>query len=84
MDPTDASTSGLTLVPERVLTNTLEQLVLFVGATAILATHLEEEGMGIVPVLILTWSLGRVLFAYGYIFFTVYHLQNEVVELIIY
>ena len=49
-------------------------MVLFVGSTLVQATHLSEEQMSVIPLLVITWSLGRILFAYGY---NILFLQQE-------
>ena len=64
-DPTNPRSKLLSLVPERILTNTLEQLVLFVGGTTILAGHLDSHTVKIIPIVVLMWFIGRMLFAYG-------------------
>ena len=53
-------------VPAAVLQNSLEQTVLAVGAHLILATVLQGEEMILLPVLVVLYLIGRVLFAIGY------------------
>jgi len=54
-------------VAVQILTNTLEQTVVFVPSTLILATYLEEQSMRIMPILVITFAAGRMIFALGYL-----------------
>ena len=58
-------TADATAVPNRILTNTVEQSIMFVASTLIWTTYLTEATMKVVPVLVLTWAVGRVLFQFG-------------------
>ncbi|TRY74827.1 hypothetical protein TCAL_04531 [Tigriopus californicus] len=64
-NPMNPTTAHLVEVENRVLTNSVEQLILFVGTTTILTTYLEESRMALIPILIITWCFGRLLFGYG-------------------
>ena len=41
------------------------QTVVFVPSTLILATYLEEQSMRIMPILVITFAAGRMIFALG-------------------
>lgn len=58
---------GLVELPNRILTNTLEQVVLSALNTLILATWLPEEKLRILPLISTTFILGRITFALGYL-----------------
>ena len=64
-NPVNPKMRNLAEVPSKIFQNTLEQYVFHLVAILILATHLREEQMKIVPILDVTWALGRVLFAEG-------------------
>jgi uncharacterized membrane protein YecN with MAPEG domain len=60
------SPSARLAVPTAVLQNSLEQTVLAIGAHLVLATVLTGAEMVLLPVLVVLYLLGRVLFAVGY------------------
>jgi len=66
-NPLNPATADAAKVPVQILTNTLEQTVIFVPSTLILSTYLEEASMKIMPILVVTFAVGRMLFAYGYL-----------------
>ena len=41
------------------------QAVIFVGSTLILSTYLVGSTMKIIPILVVTFAVGRMMFAYG-------------------
>ena len=41
------------------------QTVVFVPSTLILASYLEEQSMRIMPILVITFAVGRMVFALG-------------------
>jgi uncharacterized membrane protein YecN with MAPEG domain len=51
----------------RILTNTIEQYILSAGNQLILATHLPEAHLKIIPLISITFLIGRVLFLAGYL-----------------
>ena len=61
-----SETSPALAVPRANLQNTLEQTVLAVGATLVLAAVLLDEEMVLIPLLILLFLFGRATFAVGY------------------
>merc|ERR1711892_464836 len=65
-DPTNPATVHLTEVPNKILTNTVEQALMFIPSTLILSTYLAQHQMAAIPISIITFALGRVLFAIGY------------------
>ncbi|XP_059078294.1 uncharacterized protein LOC131876813 [Tigriopus californicus] len=75
-NPMNPTTAHLVEVENRVLTNSVEQLILFVGTTTILTTYLEESRMALIPILIITWCFGRLLFGYGYIYHPIYRVPG--------
>lgn len=50
----------------RILVNTIEQYVLSAGNQLILATHLPEAHLKVIPLISITFLLGRILFLGGY------------------
>ena len=40
---------------------------MFAASTLIWTTYLTEASMKVVPVLVLNWAVGRVLFQFGYV-----------------
>ena len=50
----------------RYLQNTIEQFLLYLFSLVILATYLSEENMHLVPLLVVVFSIARLLFAVGY------------------
>lgn len=58
---------GLVELPNRILTNTLEQVILSALNQLILATYLPEEKLRLLPLISATFLVGRVTFAAGYI-----------------
>eukprot|EP00094_Tigriopus_californicus_P004710 TCALIF_04531-PA protein Name:"Protein of unknown function" AED:0.00 eAED:0.00 QI:204/1/1/1/0.33/0.75/4/0/211 len=71
-NPMNPATVKFVEVENRVLTNSVEQLILFLGTTIILTTYLKENQMALIPILIITWCFGRLLFGYGYIYHPIY------------
>ena len=43
----------------------LHQTVIFVPSTLILSTYLQETSMKLIPILVITFALGRMVFAMG-------------------
>ena len=64
-NPLDPEMAAHTEIPARILTNSVEQFSIFFPSTLILSTNLGQEEMKAVPILILTWTVARLLFAYG-------------------
>eukprot|EP00092_Neocalanus_flemingeri_P024484 GFUD01026552.1.p1 GENE.GFUD01026552.1~~GFUD01026552.1.p1 ORF type:complete len:207 (-),score=36.99 GFUD01026552.1:93-713(-) len=65
-DPTKKETAHLAEVPNKILTNTVEQVLMFVPSTLILSTYLDSTQMAAIPITIVTFAIGRILFALGY------------------
>merc|ERR1712141_37858 len=65
-NPLDPKTQKNTDVLGRILTNTVEQFLIFVFSSTILSTYLKPSKMHMIPILIIMWSIARVLFEYGY------------------
>lgn len=53
-------------VKRAVLQNSLEQVVIAVGAHLILATMLHPDELRLIPLLVILFLLGRIAFAFGY------------------
>jgi uncharacterized MAPEG superfamily protein len=51
---------------KNVLTNTVEQIMLFLMATLVLMTYLDRAEMKILPLYSIQWVVGRILFRIGY------------------
>ena len=64
-NPLDKEMSKHVDIPQRILTNTIEQFCLFFPSTLLLSTYLSQDQMHAIPILVLTWSFGRLAFAFG-------------------
>ncbi len=64
-NPLDPKNQGSTEVLGRILTNTVEQFVMFVVATLSLSTYLNPDQMKIIPIFVILWVIGRLLFQFG-------------------
>ena len=56
----------LVQVEHNIAQNTLEQLTVFLGTTAILATYLVGDELKLIPLNSLVFTVGRILFQVGY------------------
>ena len=65
-NPMNTETQGNTILLGKILTNTVEQMLLFVSSTLILSTYLASEQMKLIPILVVMWTIGRLLFDFGY------------------
>ena len=54
------------MMQKNILTNTLEQTLIFLMVTLVLTTYLESAEMRIIPVFSALWVVGRFLFWLGY------------------
>ena len=61
-NPLDPKNNHRTEILQRILTNTVEQLLLTVGSTIILSTYLKPSQMIIIPIFVILWCLGRIVF----------------------
>lgn len=61
-----AGNEDLVLTEKNILTNTVEQTLLFLLITLTLTTYLDPAEMKIIPLYSLLWIIGRVLFNIGY------------------
>lgn len=61
-----AGREGVLQLEKNILTNTVEQIMLFLIATLILMTYLETSEMKIIPIFASHWVIGRILFNIGY------------------
>ncbi len=67
-NPLNPDTENKMKVWTNILTNTVEQTLLFVPATLILSTYLSGKGqMLAIPVLVIMFAIGRAVFAMGYL-----------------
>ena len=62
----DPNNQGNSIILGRIFSNTLEQFILFVSSTLILSIYLTSSQMSLIPILVITWVLGRMLFDFGY------------------
>ena len=62
----DAKNQGNTVVLGRILANTVEQFLLFTSSTLILSIYLIPDQMRLIPIFVVTWVIGRMVFDYGY------------------
>ncbi|XP_033729169.1 uncharacterized protein LOC117318275 [Pecten maximus] len=67
IDPIEGRGEHLVDVHKRYVQNTLEQLVLHVSSSVLLASFISPESMTIIPIRVFLFVLGRVTFWYGYI-----------------
>ena len=65
-NPINPATLHLTQVPNKILTNTVEQTLMFIPSTLILSTYLSDQQMTAIPIMVTTFTLGRLLFTIGY------------------
>lgn len=65
-DPFAGAESRKWQINQRVLTNTIEQLAIFILPLLALSVRLLPEQTWVIPVLVITWSLGRVVYWIGY------------------
>ncbi|XP_060071976.1 uncharacterized protein LOC132551849 [Ylistrum balloti] len=66
IDPIEGRGEHLIEVHKRYIQNTMEQLVLHVASSALLASFLSPESMMIIPIRVFLFVFGRVTFWYGY------------------
>merc|ERR1711915_502528 len=71
-DPTNAATVQFTEVPNKILTNTVEQYLLFIPSTLMLSTYLDKNQTALIPILINPFALGRLIFTLGYLTHPIY------------
>ena len=71
-NPLDPKNNHRTQVLERILSNTVEQFLLTVGSTIILSTYLKPSQMIIIPIFVIFWCLGRIVFELRYVKFHCY------------
>ena len=71
-NPLDPKNNHRTEILQRILTNTVEQLLLTVGSTIILSTYLKPSQMIIIPIFVILWCLGRIVFELRYVKFHCY------------
>lgn len=65
-NPLDAENQGNTIVLGRILSNTLEQFVLFAFSSIVLSIYLNATTMRLIPIFVMMWVIGRLMFEYGY------------------
>ena len=66
INPLDPSGNKYVEMGSRYLQNTVEQFLLHSFSLIVLATYLSEETMHLVPLLVVLFSIARLLFAVGY------------------
>lgn len=66
INPLDPSGKKYVEMRSRYLQNTVEQFLLHSFSLIALATYLSEENMHLVPVLVVVFSIARLVFAVGY------------------
>ena len=71
-NPLDPKNNHRTEILQRILTNTVEQFLLTVGSTIILSTYLKPSQMIIIPIFVILWCLGRIVFELRYVKFHCY------------
>ena len=65
-NPLDKSTQSNTEVVSRILTNTMEQFLIFTSSSTILSIYLKPEQTKIIPIFVVIWVIARLAFDYGY------------------
>ena len=72
-NPLNQETESKMKVLVNILTNTVEQTLVFIPATLILSTFLNgKDQMAAIPVLVMMFAVGRIIFTVGYIINPVY------------
>ena len=66
LDPINGNREHLVLAKAKILTNTVEQIIMNVFGQLVLATYLDSESMKIIPILVTWFVIGRILFKIGY------------------
>ena len=66
INPLNQSGTKYVEIRSRYLQNTVEQFLLHSFSLVVLATYLSEENMHLVPLLVVVFSIARLLFAVGY------------------
>lgn len=66
IDPLKGGADDMLIVESRYLQNTLEQLVVSVTGQLILSTYLTDNLTRVIPILVVLFVIGRVLFWIGY------------------
>ena len=64
-NPLDQRHQEKTAVLGRILSNTVEQFIMFATSTLILSTYLNEGQMKIIPIFVVIWVMARLFFDYG-------------------
>jgi uncharacterized MAPEG superfamily protein len=65
-DPFAGAESRRFLINQRVIQNTIEQMAYFVPALLALSVRLDPSHTRMIPVLVTSWCIGRVVFWVGY------------------
>ncbi len=72
-NPLNPDTEQKMKTPVQILTNTVEQSLIFVPSTLILSTYLDGENqMVAIPVLVVLFAIARTVFAIGYLAAPIY------------
>ena len=66
LDPINGNMEHLVLAKAKILTNTVEQIIMNVFGQLVLTTYLDSESMKIIPILVTWFVIGRILFKIGY------------------
>lgn len=66
IDPVYGKAEHLLEVPQRYVQNTVEQLLLHCISQLVLCQYLKPESMQVVPILVLMFAVGRVIYFIGY------------------
>ena len=61
-NPLEKSTQNTTEVLTRILTNTMEQFVIFTFSSTILSIYLKPYQMKIIPIFVVIWVIARLAF----------------------
>jgi hypothetical protein len=65
VNPLNKETASAAEKPNNILRNHVEQALMFIPATLILATYLSQETMKLIFILCFIWAIARVIFQYG-------------------
>ncbi|OWF44146.1 Transmembrane protein 79 [Mizuhopecten yessoensis] len=65
-DPVKGNAEHLTQLPQNILQNTLEQFIFHFVGQIVLCTYLSSESMKAIPLLVVLFVVGRILYKIGY------------------
>jgi hypothetical protein len=64
-NPLDPNNQGTCVVLNKILSNTVEQFLQFFISSLVLSIYLNPSQMRIIPIMVVEWTLARLLFEFG-------------------